>query len=101
VTVKYFVGYALRSFFKTMFVLIIGVTSAWTVGIRRIWMARRLSRPCALDPGNYCRDDDFDVFSTTHANIVCCNCFVVVKTRKLFAMRTPKRQQPSAHWIGV
>ncbi len=26
--------------------------------------------PCGLDPGNPCRDDAFDTFSTTNANIV-------------------------------
>ena len=26
------------------------------------------SHPCVLDPGNPCRDDDFDILSTTNAN---------------------------------
>ncbi|MEY4720193.1 MAG: hypothetical protein RL563_2811 [Pseudomonadota bacterium] len=27
------------------------------------------SHPCVLDSGNPCRDDDFDILSTTNANI--------------------------------
>lgn len=100
-TFKYFVGCALSPFCKTMFVLITGVASAWTAGTRRTSMTKGLSRPCALDSGSPCRDDAFDIFSTTNANIAFCNRFVVVKARKWFAKRTPKRQQPSARRIGV
>lgn len=51
-----------------------------------------VSRPCGLDPGNPCRDDAFDVFSTINANIA---------FFKPYSMGAEDRPEASKNWRSV